>query len=95
MVRFGPPGSVSDRGPAAKPAGDVQVVLREVDLLRSTDAVLAQANRVPVAPGRTLGALDAIHLASAQRVALTTMLVYDQQLADAAAYHGLTVVAPR
>ncbi|WNV76867.1 type II toxin-antitoxin system VapC family toxin [Geodermatophilus sp. DSM 44513] len=77
------------------PRPDVAALLREVDLLRLTDAVLEQAERVPAAPGRTLGALDAIHLASAQRVGLTTMVVYDQQLADAAVHHGVTVVAPR
>ncbi|RBY83864.1 VapC toxin family PIN domain ribonuclease [Geodermatophilus sp. TF02-6] len=76
------------------PRAEVGIVLAEVDLVRLTEAVLSQAERVPAAPGRTLGALDAIHLVSAQRVDLTTMLTYDDQLAAAAEHHGFTVVSP-
>lgn len=78
-----------------QPRTAVEGLLQRVDLIRLSDSILTHAERVPAAPGRTLGALDAIHLASAQHDALITLLTYDSQLTDAARYHGIEVVAPR
>jgi uncharacterized protein len=45
-----------------------------------------------------LGTLDAIHLASALRVAeagiLDTVITYDARLGEDSAHHGLSVVSP-
>lgn len=58
-------------------------------------AILASSETLPPA---TVATLDAIHLATALRLAtagvLDTVMTYDRQLADAAAHHGLRVLAP-
>lgn len=49
-----------------------------------------------VGPGVVLRSLDAVHLASAQRVGpdLRAVLTYDKRMADAAAALGMAVEAP-
>jgi len=70
-------------------------LLDGVALIPLDDAVLAAAETVLPA---TVATLDAIHLATALRLAaagmLDTVMTYDRQLADGAAHHGLRVVAP-
>jgi len=70
-------------------------LLDGVALIPLDDAVLAAAETVLPA---TVATLDAIHLATALRLAavgmLDTVMTYDRQLADGAAQHGLRVVAP-
>jgi len=70
-------------------------LLDGVALIPLDDAVLAAAETVLSA---TVATLDAIHLATALRLAaagmLDTVMTYDRQLADGAAHHGLRVVAP-
>ncbi|MGH3491089.1 MAG: type II toxin-antitoxin system VapC family toxin [Actinopolymorphaceae bacterium] len=45
-------------------------------------------------PGRHIRSLDAVHLASAQRVVASAFVTYDKKLASAATEVGLHVVAP-
>src|SRR5829696_3686492 len=70
-------------------------LLDGVAVIPLDDAVLAAAETVLPA---TVATLDAIHLATALRLAaagmLDTVMTYDRQLADGAAQHGLRVVAP-
>ncbi len=70
-------------------------LLSGVALIPLDDAVLASAETVPPA---TVATLDAIHLATAVRLAaagvLDTVMTYDRRLADGAAHHGLRVLAP-
>lgn len=54
-------------------------------------AVVMAASRVS---GRRLRSLDAVHLASAQRVVASAFVTYDKKLASAATEVGLHVVAP-
>ncbi len=75
------------------PAADQ--LLTSVALLPLDENVLATAESLPPSTVRTL---DAIHLATALRVAATTgldaLLTYDAQLAAGAREHGLTTLAP-
>jgi hypothetical protein len=71
----------------------VEAVLEAMEFIE-LDAGLALAAGA-VGPG-TLKSLDAIHVASAKSVAgsLGAFVTYDLRLAEAAASHGLPVVAP-
>jgi uncharacterized protein len=64
-------------------------------LIPLDDAILASSETLAPA---TVATLDAIHLATAVRLAaagvLDTVMTYDRRLADGAAHHGLQVVAP-
>jgi predicted nucleic acid-binding protein len=64
-------------------------------LIPLDDEILAGAESLPPA---TVGTLDAIHLATAVRLArageLNTLMTYDQRLADGARAHGLEVLSP-
>ena len=69
-------------------------VLAQLDLVRVTDRVLDAAGALlPV----ELRSLDAIHLATAQRLGsdLGPFVTYDDRLAEAARRLGLRVTAPR
>lgn len=68
-------------------------VLREIDLVRLDDTLLALAAQIEPAGLRSL---DAIHLAAAQIVAdvIKELVTYDQRLAGAARQRGFAVVAP-
>ncbi len=78
------------------------------DMLDSVDVLLARISLVPLdeqiltaaetlAPA-TVATLDAIHLATAVRLAeageLDALMTYDKRLADGAREHGLAVVSP-
>ncbi|MPQ98608.1 PIN domain-containing protein [Modestobacter sp. I12A-02628] len=76
------------------PRSAIDAVLGPVHVITVTPELLRRAGRVPAAPGRLLGTLDAVHLVSAESAAVDTLLTYDSQLSDAAAFHGLAVVAP-
>ena len=64
-------------------------------LIPLDDAILASSQTLLPA---TIATLDAIHLATALRLAaggvLDTVMTYDRRLADGAAHHGLRVLAP-
>lgn len=70
-------------------------LLAGVALIPLDDAVLTIAETVPPT---TVATLDAIHLATALRLAtagvLDTVMTYDDRLADGARRHGLAVLAP-
>jgi uncharacterized protein len=70
-------------------------LLRGLALIPLDDAILVAAETVAPA---TVATLDAIHLATALRLAaaglLTTLMTYDARLTDAARQHGLSVLAP-
>ncbi len=70
-----------------------QQVLDSVTLTEVTPAVFAEAGRIdPV----ELRSLDAVHLAAALDLGddLEVMVTYDRRLAEAAAAHGVAVLAP-
>lgn len=75
---------------------DADQLLLGVALLPLSEAVLTAAETI--APS-TVATLDAIHLATALRLAdagrLSAVMTYDSRLADGALQHGMTVLAPR
>ena len=82
----------------ALPADALEAADRLLDgvaLIPLDDAILASSETLPPA---TVATLDAIHLATALRLAtagvLDTVMTYDRRLADGAAHHGLQVLAP-
>jgi predicted nucleic acid-binding protein len=70
-------------------------LLDGVALIPLDDPILASSETLPPA---TVATLDAIHLATALRLAtagvLDTVMTYDRRLAEGAAHHGLRVLAP-
>jgi uncharacterized protein len=74
---------------------DAQQLLTGVALVPIGENVLAAAETLPPP---TVATLDAIHLATALRLAaadsLDAVMTYDVRLAGGARDHGLTVVAP-
>jgi len=70
-------------------------VCADLDVMAMTDELLAEAR--DVAP-RLLGTIDAIHLASAKRIAgragLTAFVAYDDRLLEAAGAAGLPTQSP-
>ena len=70
-------------------------LLDGVALIPLDDTILAASETLPPA---TVATLDAIHLATALRLAtagvLETVMTYDRRLADGASHHGLRVLAP-
>ena len=70
-------------------------LLSGVALVPLDDAILTTAETLPPP---TVATLDAIHLATALKLAgagvLDTIMTYDQRLADGAEHHGLRVLAP-
>ncbi|MGL4176958.1 MAG: type II toxin-antitoxin system VapC family toxin [Dermatophilaceae bacterium] len=79
------------RAPASLPHLDL--VLRRVELVAMSSAVVEAASRLP---DPALRSLDSIHLATALLVRddVDAVLTYDDRLATAATAHGLTVTAP-
>lgn len=79
------------KGEAARKAG--RRVLANLDLLRIDNRVLDLAGDLMPCELRTL---DAIHLATAQRlgVDLGRLCTYDERMRDAAEALGLSVIAP-
>ena len=74
---------------------DAEQLLAGVALIPVDDAVLTLAETVTPA---TVATLDAIHLATALKLAgagiLNTVMTYDARLASAVELHGLRVAAP-
>jgi predicted nucleic acid-binding protein len=70
-------------------------ILDDVMLIPLDEDVLAAAETISPT---TVGTLDAIHLATAVRLAkageLDALMTYDKQLATGAREHGLTVLSP-
>ena len=69
-------------------------VLSRIDLIRINERVLAAAGALKPA---TLRSLDAIHLATAAELAddLSSLVTYDERMADAARALGWRVASPR
>jgi predicted nucleic acid-binding protein len=76
-------------------AGRAEELLRRVDLIPMDEAVLQAAETIEP---YTVATLDAIHLATARRLAtdnlLDAVMTFNARLADGARHYGLTVVAP-
>jgi len=70
-------------------------LLGGVALIPLDDAILTSSETLAPA---TVTTLDAMHLATAVRLAtagvLDTVMTYDHRLADGAAHHGLRILAP-
>jgi predicted nucleic acid-binding protein len=83
---------VGRRENALEEAGQI---LDNVLLIPLDEEILAAAETISPA---TVGTLDAIHLATAVRLAedgnLDAIMTYDKRLADGAREHGLTVLSP-
>jgi predicted nucleic acid-binding protein len=75
-------------------AARAELALQAVTVLRLTVDTLRQAGRLDPDDLRTL---DAIHLATALGLGgdLAALVTYDGRQADAAAHHGIRVLAPR
>jgi predicted nucleic acid-binding protein len=73
----------------------VDVLLTGVALIKVDEEILTDAESITPS---TVATLDAIHLATAVRLAhagkLNAVMTYDQQLADGAREHGITVLSP-
>ena len=70
-------------------------LLKDISLIPIDDHVLSAAETLTPS---IVGTLDAIHLATAVRLAedgrLDALMTYDKRLADGAREHGLTVLSP-
>lgn len=79
----------------ANPAPDVQDeaerLLSSCMLVDVTDALV---NRAATLASATIRTLDAVHLASALKVAPDELIAYDRRLLAAAARHGLVISSP-
>jgi hypothetical protein len=80
---------VANPSPSAQ--REAERLLASCLLVDVDDGLLRAAARVASREVRTL---DAIHLASAQRVQPDEVLAYDERLADAACRTGFSVAAP-
>lgn len=76
--------------------GHADQLLGGVALVPIDEPVLAAAETMPPA---AVGTLDAVHLATAVRLAagaaVDAVLTYDVRLAEGARHHGLEVIEPR
>jgi predicted nucleic acid-binding protein len=74
---------------------EAEQILESVVLIPIDEAVIASAERISPL---TVATLDAIHLATATRLAemdkLDALMTYDKRLAQGAEEHGLAVLAP-
>lgn len=70
-------------------------LLRRVTIVPMDEAILRKAETIEPT---TVATLDAIHLATAVRMAargqLDAVMTYDQRLAEGARHHGIEVVCP-
>jgi predicted nucleic acid-binding protein len=75
--------------------GAVDRLLADISLIPLDEEILAAAETIPPS---TVATLDAIHLATAVKLASTrgldAVMTYDKRLADGARQHGLTVLSP-
>lgn len=73
----------------------VDLLLDRISLIPLDEQILAAAETLTPS---TVATLDAIHLATAVRLAeageLNALMTYDKQLADGARAHGITVLSP-
>ncbi len=71
------------------------LLLTDISLVSVNEEILTAAETLTPS---TVGTLDAIHLATALRLAeageLDALMTYDKRLADGAREHGLTVLTP-
>lgn len=78
------------------PDDELAAWLTTVALVPISDAILTSAETITPA---SVATLDAIHLATALELArldvLTSVMTFDQRLAEGAREHGLAVLAPR
>jgi predicted nucleic acid-binding protein len=76
-------------------SAEAEQILANVVLIPIDEAVIASAERISPL---TMATLDAIHLATAMRLAemdkLDALMTYDKRLAQGAEEHGLAVLAP-
>ncbi|MGH2853534.1 MAG: PIN domain-containing protein [Solirubrobacteraceae bacterium] len=74
---------------------EVDRLLADISLIPMDEEILAAAETIPPS---TVASLDAIHLATAVKLAdtdgLDAIMTYDKRLADGAREHGLTVLIP-
>jgi uncharacterized protein len=75
--------------------GRADALLRDIDLIPLNETALRVAEAIEPA---NVGTLDAIHLATARRLAadglLDAIMTFDTRLAEGARHHGIDVVAP-
>ena len=71
--------------------GECERLLASCTRVRVSESIIRRATALSSAQLRTL---DAIHLATALRADVATMLVYDERLGTAAGAAGLTVLRP-
>jgi predicted nucleic acid-binding protein len=84
--------ALSDQGsPAAEHA---EALLASLDLMPLTDTVLDAAGCLRVAQVPFLRSLDALHLASAQRLPQARLVTYDHRMVQAAQALSMPVVTP-
>jgi predicted nucleic acid-binding protein len=84
--------AVRHHGPAA--TARAQQIVERLELVRLDDALLDAAAGLPIEPLRSL---DAIHLASAQRLGsdLSVLVSYDERMLAAARRLGIPVASPQ
>lgn len=73
------------------PYPNVERLVRPYRILRVTEGILHLGSRLPY---RDLGALDAIHVATALIAEVGTLITYDDRQAEAAQGEGLRVLCP-
>jgi predicted nucleic acid-binding protein len=83
--------ATSIANPSPEMRAEAERLLASCLLVNVSDRLLRAAARLSSRQVRTL---DAVHLASAQRVDPDAMLVYDRRLADAARAIGFRVAHP-
>lgn len=85
------PRAAAVANPAPEVQGESERLLASCMLVDVTDGLLRAATRLASPSVRTL---DAIHLASALRIAPDELVAYDRRLVEAAAERGLAVARP-
>ena len=85
------PRATAIANPSPEVRGETERLLDSCLLVDLTDQLLGTASRLT---SRVVRTLDAIHLASAQRIDADAMLVYDRRLREAAKAVGLAVIHP-
>jgi uncharacterized protein len=83
--------ATSIANPSPEAAAEAERLLASCLLVDVTDGVLRAAARLT---SRNVRTLDAVHLASAQRVGPDEMIVYDRRLREAARAVGFPVAHP-
>ncbi len=84
--------AVSDQGAPA--ATQAEALLASLEFMPLTDTVLDAAGRLRISAVPFLRSLDALHLASAQRLPDPQLVTYDRRMADAAQGLSMLVDTP-